>query len=221
MKPENRSGAGASNGPDAAASETRSEVSRLLAAVNAEEPGAASQLYERVYAELKRISKWRLRGERPGHTLQTTALVNDAYLRLVGEGEAPSTWENRAHFFAAAAEAMRRILVDSAKRRLALKRGGDRQRVPLDEDLASVEPAHVDLVALDEALVRLAERDPRKAEVIKHRFFLGLTVPETAECLGVSARTVDDDWALARAWLRREMAAGTPDGEGAVDERSS
>lgn len=161
-------------------------------------------LFPAVYDELKELARQKMRQEPAGHTLQTTALVHEAYLRL--HGDAPEEAKGRAYFFGAAAEAMRRILVERARRVRGAKRGGDRDRVDLDLDRIGNENSEVDLCALDEALTRLAEIDPRKCEVVKLHYFVGLTVAETASILGIATRTVDQDWRLARAWLRRELA---------------
>ncbi len=177
------------------------DVTQILSAIEAGEPKAAAELLPLVYAELRKLAAQRLAGEKAGQTLQPTALVHEAYLRLVGTGS-PHDWTGRGHFFAAAAEAMRRILVDAARRKQADKHGGGRRRV----DLADVEPAAAgpgpDLLALDEALDRLARADPRKAELVKLRFFAGLTAGQAAAALGVSTSTADNDWAYAKSWLR-------------------
>ncbi len=181
-------------------------VSRLLRAVGQDRAGAGDRLFELVYDELKGIAHSKMKGERPGHTLQTTALVNEAYLRLVSGGS--PGWKSRGYFFNAAAEAMRRILVERARRVRAAKRGSDPQRVPLDEEPAGIElPA--DVLELDLALDGLEQHDARKARVVKLRYFVGLTVEETAELLGVSPSTVDKDWRLAKAWLHREIVRGS------------
>jgi RNA polymerase sigma factor (TIGR02999 family) len=186
------------------------DVTRILSAIGEGDPRAAEQLLPIVYDELRRLAVQKLAHEKPGHTLQATALVHEAYLRLVdGEREAP--WNSRGHFLAAAAEAMRRILVESARRKHSLKRGGDRVRVELD-GLALVGPEpREDLLALDAALSRLAATDRVAAELVQLRYFAGLTLPEAAECLAVSPRTAGRLWAFARAWLRREIDRGTGD----------
>jgi RNA polymerase sigma-70 factor (ECF subfamily) len=156
-----------------------------------------------VYNELRRVARRYLRSERPDHTLQPTALVHEAYIRLLGQREI--MWQNRAHFFGVAAQLMRRILVDHARAHQAEKRGGHKQKVPLDEALEYTADKSAELVALDEALDRLAARDPRQARVVELRFFAGLTEQETAELLGISVRTVKRDWDVARAWLYKEI----------------
>ncbi|MBA2528032.1 MAG: sigma-70 family RNA polymerase sigma factor, partial [Pyrinomonadaceae bacterium] len=156
-----------------------------------------------VYEELRHQAARYLRRERPGHTLQTTALIHEAYLRLIDAKDVH--WQSRAHFFAIAANLMRRILVEYARRRDADKRGGSHIRLPLDEALAVAEETDVDLLAIDEALDRLAAIDPQQARVVELRFFSGLSVEETAAALGVSPKTVKRNWSVARAWLRREI----------------
>ncbi|MCP3902973.1 MAG: sigma-70 family RNA polymerase sigma factor [Planctomycetes bacterium] len=156
-----------------------------------------------VYDELRRLADHYLRGERAGHTLQATALVHEAWLRLQ---DAP--WQNRAHFMGVAAMAMRRVLVNHAKGRDRLKRGGGKAPIVLEETMAVFEDRAIDLVALDDALTRLAEIDPEQARIVELRFFAGLTVEETAQLLGTSVRTVHRDWAMARAWLHGEIAEG-------------
>ena len=180
-----------------------SDLTRLLGAAAAGDPRAAADLLPLVYAELRELAAARLAGEQPGHTLQPTALVHEAYLRLVG-GQA---FDGRGHFFAAAAEAMRRILVEKARRRRRLRHGGHLRRQPLDpDDRAAPEPADpTDLLAVDEALTRLEAVSPRKAGLVKLRYFAGLTLPEAAELLGVSRSTAEADWTYAKAWLKREM----------------
>jgi len=189
------------------------QVTQLLQAWSDGERGALDRLLPVVYAELHRLAQHYMAHERPGHTLQTTALVNEAYVRLVDTERA--NWRNRAHFFGACAQVMRRILVDWARTRQALKRGGEQRPLELDEALAAVEP-DADLVALDDALNALSELDPRKGQVVEMRFFGGLSVEETAEVLKISPETVMRDWKFAKSWLRRELnkgahcAAGTP-----------
>lgn len=175
----------------------------LLDDVGAGRQESVDALMPVIYHELRRRAARYLRRERGGHTLQTTALVHEAYLRLAGTEEV--RWESRAHFFAIAAQAMRRILVDHARHRRRAKRGGDGERVSLDQaDVAAAEHG-VDLLALDQALARLAAVDPQQARVVELRFFGGLSVEEAATVLGVSASTVKRDWAMARAWLRYEL----------------
>jgi RNA polymerase sigma factor (TIGR02999 family) len=185
------------------------DVSQLLRAWGDGDQGALEKLTPIVYAELHRLARRYMRGERAGHSLQTTALVNEAYMRLVDYKR--MQWQNRAHFFAVSAQLMRRILVDHARRH-NLKRGGGLKRVSL-ENIALVDNERgEDLVALDDAMKRLVEFDPRKAQVVEMRFFGGLSVEETAEVLKISAVTVMRDWSTARAWLYRELAGGTTDG---------
>jgi RNA polymerase sigma factor (TIGR02999 family) len=177
------------------------EVTRVLGAIEQGEPHAAEQLLPLVYDELRKLATARLAQEKPGQTLQATALVHEAYLRLVG----PSDWGNRGHFFGAAAEAMRRILVERARHKKSLKAGGNRRR----QDLGAIEPAapepDIDLLALNEALLKLEIQDKRKAELVKLRFFAGMTNAEAAQALGISTSTADNDWAYSRCWLRVAM----------------
>jgi RNA polymerase sigma factor (TIGR02999 family) len=181
-------------------------VTELLRAYRAGEPEALERLVAVVYGELRRQAARALRRERGNHTLQPTALVHEAYLRLAGQRDVE--WQNRAHFFAIAAQIMRRILVDHARSRGRGKRGGGRAPVLLDDALAIAETRDLDLVALDDALSALARLDERQSRVVEMRFFAGLEVEEVAEALGVSPTTVKRDWSLARAWLRREMLRG-------------
>jgi RNA polymerase sigma factor (TIGR02999 family) len=184
-----------------------SEVTRILSAIEQGDPRAAAQLLPLVYDELRRQAAQKLAQEKPGQTLEATALVHEAYLRLVGAGGEPH-WDNRRHFFAAAAEAMRRILVENARRKQATKHGGGRQRRDLDE-LAVVAPEpNLDLLALDAALHRLAECDPLKAKLVELRYFAGLTGDQAAAVLGLSASSADRQWVFTRAWLRRELGFG-------------
>ena len=182
-----------------------SEVTLLLDRVNEGDNSAAEALMPLLYDELRGLAGRYLRGERPGHTLQPTALVHEAFLKLVGQKNAD--YKSRGHFMAIAAVAMRRILVNHAQKRSAAKRGGGAKRVPLADDLAVAESPDLDLVALDEALDRLAKRDPRKARVVEQRFFAGMEMSQIAENLGVSLVTVKRDWEFARAWLTREIQA--------------
>jgi len=185
------------------------DVTEILTAIERGDPQAAEELLPIVYDELRRLAGQLLRRERPGQTLQATALVHEAYLRLVGSGD--PGWEGRRHFFAAAAEAMRRILVENARRKRSLKRGGGRRRASLtDAEVPASEPS-VDLVALDEALSGLAQDAPRQAELVKLRYFAGLTVAQAAEVLGISCPTAHRDWAYARSWLYLKLNRGSPE----------
>jgi RNA polymerase sigma factor (TIGR02999 family) len=181
-----------------------SEVTRILSAIEQGEPSAAEQLLPLVYDELRKLAAEKMAHERPGHTLEATALVHEAYLRLVGNGRDPH-WNSRGHFFAAAAEAMRRILIGNARQKHALKRGGHARRVDLDAVELADRPADEKLLALDAALIRLTDKDPVKAELVKLRYFAGLTTQEAAAVLGISTATADRYWAYARAWLQYEM----------------
>lgn len=187
-----------------------SEVSLLLQAWNEGDESALDKLMPIVYDELRQMARRYMALESPGHTLQTTALVNEAYLRLVDSGH--TTWQNRVHFFAVCAQAMRRILVDWARSRQAQKRGGEVQPLPLDEALDEAQAPDVDLVALDEALKALAKVDPRKSRVVELHFFGGLNLEETAEVLKVSSDTVLRDWKMAKSWLRCELSGEKLDG---------
>jgi RNA polymerase sigma factor (TIGR02999 family) len=180
------------------------EVTRILSGIEAGDPHAAEQLLPLVYDELRKLAAQRLAQEKPGQTLEATALVHEAYLRLV-DVEQAQHWNSRGHFFAAAAEAMRRILVENARRKRSRKRGGDQQRIDLDVLAAASPPRHDDLLAIDEALSQLSAADPQAAELVKLRYFTGLTVPEAAAVLGVSPRTADFLWAYARAFLLRSL----------------
>jgi RNA polymerase sigma factor (TIGR02999 family) len=177
-----------------------SEVSRLLNAIGQGDPQAARRLLPLVYDELRRLAAARLAAEKPGQTLQPTALVHEAYLRLVAAGSEPA-WEDRRHFFRAAAQAMRRILIDQSRRKKRVKRGGGAPRVHLDQVEVAATGHGEDLLALDEALDALAREAPQKAELVQLRFFGGLSVEEAARCLGISRATADRHWAYARAWL--------------------
>jgi RNA polymerase sigma factor (TIGR02999 family) len=178
-------------------------ITGILAAVQRGDGSPAEQLFPIVYRELRKLAAWKLSANVAGQTLQPTALVHEAWLRLMGANN--GHWQNRAHFFAAAAEAMRRILVENARRKRRLKRGGSLQRVELDEASLPSPMPDKDLLALDEALDRLAEFDARASEVVKLCFFVGLTRPQAAKELGVSLSTVERSWSFARAWLFREM----------------
>jgi len=186
------------------------EVTLLLRAWGEGDAQALDRLTPLVYQELHRIARGYMARERPGHTLQTTALVNEAYVRLVDARQV--TWQDRAHFFAVCARAMRRILVDHARSRGYLKRGGGKVRVQFDEASGMAWSADSDLLELDEALDRLSALDSRKGKVIEMRFFGGLSVEETAEALRISPETVMRDWKLARAWLYRELSASQSNG---------
>jgi RNA polymerase sigma factor (TIGR02999 family) len=180
------------------------DVTRILAALVQGDRQAADQLLPLVYNELRRLAAQKLAQEAPGQTLQATALVHEAYLRLVGKNP-EQHWDSRGHFFAAAAEAMRRILVDNARRKRSHKRGGDRVRQELDPSQIAAPEVADDLLALDEALTKLTASDPPVAELVKLRYFAGLTIRQAAEVLGVASRTADSYWAYARAWLLTEL----------------
>ena len=186
-----------------------SEVTRLLDAIGQGDQQATAQLLPLVYQELRRLARSHMAQERAEHTLQATALVHEAYLRLIGDGQAG--WNGKGHFFAAAAEAMRRILIEHARRKKAIKFGGEHHRVELDEELPQIlSPCDEvdDLLALDEALSRLAQEDPLKADVVKLRFFVGLSIEETAAALGISRATAVRHWTYARAWLHEAVGGG-------------
>jgi len=180
-----------------------SEVTRVLQQLEHGESQAAEALLPLVYDELRRLAQWQMSREKPGQTLQATALVHEAWLRLVGDGN--DRWEGRRHFFAAAAEAMRRILIDSARRKQSVRHGGGMQRMELGELQVAAGAPDEELLAVDEALNAFAAHDPRKAELVKLRYFVGLTLEEAANTLGLSERTAKRDWAYARAWLYREI----------------
>ena len=189
-----------------------SDVTRILSAVERGDPLAADQLLPLVYQELRQLAAQRLALEKPGQTLQPTALVHEAYLRLVaslgGAAAAEPSWDSRRHFFGAAAEAMRRILIESARRKKRLKHGGGRRRQELSADVAGAPEADEDLIALDAALVKFAEKYPLHARQVELRYFAGLTGAEAARLLDISPSTADRHWAFARAWLRRELQPG-------------
>ncbi len=178
------------------------DITHILEAIRKGEPGAPDKLLAEVYQELRRLAAYKMAGEAPGHTLQPTALVHEAWLRLGGN---ELSFENRAHFFSAAGEAMRRILVENARRKKRLKRGGNQHRADLAETEIAAPMPDEELLALDEALDRLAEKDPRAAEVVKLCYFVDLTQEQAAKELGVSISTVERTWAYARAWLFREI----------------
>jgi RNA polymerase sigma factor (TIGR02999 family) len=188
------------------------EVTRILAEIERGDRHAAGQLLPLVYDELRQLAAARLAREAPGQSLQATALVHEAYLRLVGP-DPDQPFDGRGHFFAAAAEAMRRILIDRARDRRRLKRGGGRRRVRIDLDNLLAEPPGDDMLALDEALTALAREDPEAAELVKLRAFAGLTLAQAAEVLGIGRRTADRDWAYARAWLCHALAGTDSPGE--------
>ena len=187
------------------------DVTRILNAIEQGDPSAAEQLLPLVYDELRKLAAQRMAQEKPGQTLDSTALVHEAYLRLV-DGDGSRQWDSRGHFFAAAAEAMRRILIEVARRKQALRRGGDRQRVAPDWSQIELPCKPDELLDLNEALDRLEQLDRRKAELVKLRYFAGLTIPQAAAALGISTTTADRYWAYARAWLHQEVA-GTGDSE--------
>lgn len=188
------------------ASPSSHRVTELLVRWREGDRLALGELMPLVYDELHRLAARYMRGERPGHTLQTSDLVNEAYLRLAGHEE--MQWQNRAHFFAVAAQAMRRILVDHARRRGNQKRGGGAHRVVLDEALIVSDERAAEVVALDDALARLSEIAPRKSQLVELRFFGGLSIEEAAEVLKVSPGTAMRDWTFTKAWLRKEIAGG-------------
>jgi RNA polymerase sigma factor (TIGR02999 family) len=190
------------------------DVTRILSAIEQGDPHAAEQLLPLVYDELRRLAAAQLAREKPGQTLQATALVHDAYLRLVDaerRGSSPPAWTGRGHFFAAAAEAMRRILVDQARRKRSRRHGGGRRHQGLDRlPIAAPEPS-VDVLAVNDALERFEAVDAPKARLVKLRYFAGLTIPQAAEALGVSPTTADRWWSYARAWLHAELKDDAPD----------
>ncbi len=183
-----------------------SEITQILNRIDDGDAAAANDLLPLVYAELRRLAGHRMRQEPAGHTLQPTALVHEAYMRVVGSNDEAANWDSRGHFFGAAAEAMRRILIESARRRKSLKRGGDRKSCSIADVDAVVDAANVDeLLDLDAALGKLAVDEPELAKLVELRYFAGLSVDESAAALGISARTVKRNWAFARAWLGREI----------------
>jgi RNA polymerase sigma factor (TIGR02999 family) len=195
-----------------------SEVTRILSAIQSGDPHAAAELLPLVYDELRKLAAAKLTQEKPGQTLDATALVHEAYLRLVGasaslpreRGEEQS-WDHRGHFFAAAAEAMRRILIENARRKGRARHGGQGRRVDLDQLRAAADMPDDELLDLDDALGKLAELDPRRAELVKLRFFSGLTMPEAAAALGVSLATAERYWTFARTWLYAELTKNVDD----------
>lgn len=183
------------------------DVTRILLAIEKNDAQAINELLPAVYQELRQLAAQQLSRERPGHTLQATALVHEAYLRLL-DVEAPS-WKSRTHFFAACAEAMRRILIENARRKRRFKRGGNRQRMDLDEAQVAAAPLSDDVLAIDEALTKLAEIDKDKAELVKLRYFAGLTLEQAADVLGISGTTAKRHWSYARAWLYKTITSGS------------
>jgi RNA polymerase sigma factor (TIGR02999 family) len=181
-----------------------SDVTRILTAIEQGDPQAAEQLLPLVYEELRRLAAQRLSHESPGNTLQATALVHEAYMRLV-DVDTPQQWDGRGHFFAAAAEAMRRILINRARDKRRLKRGGGRSRLDWSQLEVADDASGDDLIAIDEALEGLAARQPTCAELVKLRFFAGLTLSQAAECLSIGERTADRYWSFARAWLYQQL----------------
>jgi len=186
------------------ATQKRDDVTQILKRASDGDDSAVNRLLPLVYNELRALAESYLQRERPDHTLQATALVHEAYVRLIKQEDVE--WKNRAHFFAVAALAIRRVLVDHARAHQRVKRGGDRERVHLDEDAAFVVDPDPDLLAIDEALKKLAGLHQRQAKIVELRFFGGLSLKDVARFLGVSHRTVDGDWSMARAWLRRELS---------------
>jgi RNA polymerase sigma factor (TIGR02999 family) len=186
------------------------DVTRILSAIEHGEPKAAGELLPLVYDELRKLAAQKMAHERPGQTLQATALVHEAYLRLVGGQGTPVGWKSRGHFFGAAAEAMRRILVEQARRKAGPRAGGDHRRVDLNVIEPSIEEPRVDLIALDEALTALEAKDRRKAELVRLRFFAGLSIDQAAEVLGISAATAKNDWSYAKSWLRLALLGDEP-----------
>lgn len=182
------------------------DVTRILSQITKGNPKASDQLLPLVYDELRKLAAIKLANEKPGQTLQATALVHDAFIRLV-DVENAQDWNSRGHFFGAAAEAMRRILVEQARRKFGPEAGGNRRRLEIEHVEPEVDQPDFDLVALDDALDRLAEKDLRKAELVKLRFFAGLTNEQAAQALGITARTAYADWRYARAWLRAEITS--------------
>ncbi len=180
-------------------------VTKILWAIERDDPAASAELLPLVYDELRRLAARELRGEPSGHSLQPTALVHEAYVRLVDQSDEPH-WNHRGHFYAAAAEAMRRILVEHARRKQTLKRGGDRKRLPLETDRLAASQRHPELLSLDEALTRLASEHPKLAQLVSLRYFAGLTMEQAANALQVSRRTAERDWTYAKAWLLDAIA---------------
>ena len=180
------------------------DVTRILNAIEKGDERAVDRLLPAVYDELRRLAAWKLSQERPGQTLQATALVHEAYIRLVGSGA--QSWKSRTHFFSAAAEAMRRILIENARRKQAIKHGGGHKKVDVDDAQLAIEQPSEDLIALSEALERLSKKDKIKADLVKLRFFAGLTSEQAADILGISHATAERYWDYARSWLRVEIS---------------
>ena len=187
-------------------SEVMNDVTQILSRIESGDSTAAEQLLPLVYDELRRLAAYRLTQEKPGQTLQPTALVHEAFLRLT-DGDQAQHWKSRGHFFGAAAEAMRRILVDQARHKRSQRHGGNFQRIELSSVEPTVQSNQLDVLALDEAIQQLSARDPRAAEVVKLRFFAGLTVSEAAQALAVSDATAENDWAYAKSWLKLQLSA--------------
>jgi RNA polymerase sigma factor (TIGR02999 family) len=185
-----------------------SDVTQILGQIEKGDPQAAEKLLPLVYEELRKLAARKMAQEKPGQTLQATALVHDAYIRLV-DVEKAKHWDSRGHFFAAAAEAMRRILVENARRKRGPEAGGGRCRVELSHAAAEIQGPDLDLLAVSEAVDRLQPKDPRASELVKLRFFAGLTRQQAADVLGVSVATADNDWAYAKGWLRVELGRGS------------
>lgn len=188
---------------------TQKQISQLLVDWSNGDKAALDKLIPLVYGELRRLARYHMRRERQGHTLQTSALVNEAYLRLVDYKR--MRWQDRAHFFAVAAQAMRRILIEHARSHSREKRGGEARRVSLDEAAGLVDEQASEMIALDDALMSLAKFDPRKSQIVELRYFGGLDIEETAEVMGVSPATVKRDWNTARLWLHREVTRAVTD----------
>jgi RNA polymerase sigma factor (TIGR02999 family) len=186
-----------------------SDVTRVLSAIEQGDPHAAEQLLPLVYEELRKLAAQKMAQEAPGQTLEATALVHEAYLRLV-DVEKAQHWDSRGHFFASAAEAMRRILTDQARRKQSLRKGGGKKRQPLEHvEITAPEPS-IDLLAISDALEQFEKVDPLKAKLVKLRYFAGLTIPQAADALSISTTTADRYWAYARAWLHAELMKDTP-----------
>jgi RNA polymerase sigma factor (TIGR02999 family) len=183
------------------------DVTQILSAMERGDPAASEQLLPLVYQELRKLAAAKLSNEKPGQTIQPTVLVHEAYVRLV-DGDASRQWNGRGHFFAAAAEAMRRILIENARRKQSERKGGGRKRLDLDAVNPTSEVRDEELLALDEALSRLEDRWPEKAKLVKLRYFAGMTIPEAAQALGVSHATAERHWTFARAWLHSQLTSG-------------